>query len=291
MGAIRYFDSARRFVRRTFPATRGPQERSQFAAPATGALVASGIALFSPTWPTFLLFAPILLLACRYHELAHHRAVRRSTWSLILLVVCVGISAVWAVAHHTRAIDIAVHTVLLIGATAGGVHLWSAQQRLARAHGRRSRERIDEDGLPRWACGGLLAAMPVLFALGLLGGLASWRAPLALLWGLAGAAILVLQLRCHPSFPLAAIAWLGAFLCAETFRALLQEDPTGDGFFLAAAIVLLVLPLAAYLWFHPRVRRTFRAAEPRPGGPVLASASASDEAEQGTRDRGTTIPA
>ncbi len=233
----------------------------------------------------------MLLLACRYHELTHYRAVRRSTWSLILLAVCVGISAAWAIAHHTRAIDIAVHIALTTGATAGGIHLWSAQQRLTRVQGRRSRERVDEDGLPRWACGGLLAAMPVLFALGLLGGLASWHSPLALVWGLAGVALVRLQLSRHPSFPLAAIVWLCAFLFAETFGALLQEDPTGDGFFLAAAIVLLVLPLTAYLWFHPRVRRTFRVAETRPSAPMLAPTDASGEPAPRVVERSTTIPA
>lgn len=289
MGAILNLDAARRLLVRALPAATQPYEREHFARPAGIAFAASVAFLLIPSTPLQFCFPPTLILACRYHELARFRAVRPSTWLVLLAVLCVAAATTWSLVHLSGGVQL-FH--LTVGASLLGLvfHLCSTQRRLAAGRSRRSRERDDDD--VQWAFGGLLAGMPILFLLGAVGGVLSWRTPLVLAWGLSGLVVAALQLRRHRLFPRLAIAWLLTFLGIELIGSLYAGDAQGDEAFLAAVIVQIVVPVAAYLEFHPRVRRTFTATPSRHGEPGMATAPGNAVAHtRPARRRGANVPA
>ena len=260
---IRNLQSGVKLLLRLLRETAAAAQRPAYLRHAAACLAASFAFLLAPSLALAVYFAPALLLAIRYHELAQQRAVRTSTWLLGLTTVCSAASAYWAIEHHGGALELILYLALASALLAEGCHLWSSQRHHQRSSRRRARTRVYDDQ-PRWACGGLLAALPVLFLLGLYGALLSWRSPLVLAWGFCAVPLLVLQLRTHPLFPKLAIAWLVAFLVIEVACTLPNGASEGDDLFLAATLVLLTAPVGLYLAFHPRVRRTFRAAHAPP---------------------------
>ena len=222
--------------------------------------IASLLFLLAPRLAMTLYFAPAVVLACRYHELAHHRTVRTSKWTFFAIALCAVISVIWMMDQHLRPLEMTLHLALATAVVCAGFHLRSTQQQLAADQEPSARVHGEDDYQPMWACGGLLAGMPVLLLLAAYGGALSWRTPLVLLWGLCALPLLVLQLRTHPAFPRLAILWLAAFFVSEVVCLPASSANSGDDLFLAAAILFFVVPLAGYLAFHPRVKQTFRRA-------------------------------
>lgn len=247
--------------------------------------------LLAPSWPLFVAFAPTFLLGCRYLELARFAVVRPSTWLLVSIALTAGVTTTWTMQRHTDAVALLLHLALAAVLVGLGAHLWTAQRRFARDDRRQADvDGSDDDHAPLWACGGALAGLPVLFAFGFVGGVVSWRSPLLLLWGLAALPLLVLQFRCHPSLPRGAMAWLAALLAMEVASMLPQGENQGDDVFLTAAIALVVLPLIAYLEFHPRVRRTFETTAAAPIDETLFVLDDDDDHEQDTAPLPTARP-
>lgn len=271
MAATPDLESGRKFLERLSLEVNRSAERPVYTLHVLACIVASVLFLLPASWASSVYFVPAVVLACRYHELAWYREVRVSYWLLTLITMCAMVSVWWTIEHHTGTFELALQLAMAVTVFGAGVHLWTTQRRFADRFDRR----IDDDHRPRWAGGGFLAGMPALFVLGLYGGLVSWRTPIVLLWGLSAIPLLALQLRTHPMFPRLAIAWLLAFFGIDVICLAPNNETQGDDLFLAASILLVVLPLAGYLEFHPRVRRTFRAEpmprteEPAPITPVL----------------------
>lgn len=299
LAVIRSFEGVRRLAARVLPDYAPPLARPHFALFEALALGTSLLLLLAPTWPLFLGFVPMFLLACRYHELAYYSAVRRSRWLLLLVLVTASATVAWTIGHPSGPTAILVHVTFAVVLLAAGSHIWSTQQRLARAGGRHVQVDGGDEEAPLWFCGGLLAAMPTLFVLGFVSGFLSWRSPLFLAWGIAALPLLVLQLRCHPAFPRAAIAWLVAFFVMEVVLTLPASETQEDDLFVTAAIGFVVVPLAIYLEFHPRVRRTFESIAAAPVDDTIFVIEDDDEgtaderpaAAPGSGRRGKSIPA
>jgi hypothetical protein len=252
----------RRQLHRWLPPNTTPPERPAYVAPAAAAFTASWLLLLLHQWPLSLFFAPALVLGCRYHELAQFRLVRRSRWAFLLVLASAVIGTMWTLSGRAWTLWQPVTLLLAIGSMAAAAHLFATQRRLLAVQARESLLTAVDDDAPRWSCGGLLAMLPVLFLFGCVDGLASWRTPMVLLWGIGGTGALLLQVRGHWLFPRVAIAWLLVWLALETHGTFAAEGESGDDALVTyGAVVALTGSLAAYLLLSPRVRRTFERTE------------------------------
>jgi hypothetical protein len=75
--------------------------------------------------------------------------------------------------------------------------------------------------------------------------------------GASALVLLLMQMRCHVLFPRAAIAWLVAWLCLATVGGEGGSTWSEGGCIIDGALSALVIVLALYLEFSPRVRHTF----------------------------------
>ncbi len=256
-----------RAVRQLFP---DPDTliRPEFVRPAQALFAASTLLLLLPHRPLAAFFAPAFVFGCRYHELARLPRVRCSRWAFLLALGAAIVGGLWSCAEPAAGPGRLLGLALACGALLVGAHLFAAQRRLHAEQQRGAWLDSPDDDAPRWACGGWLAILPVLFVVGLLSGLTTWRAPAALLWGLSGGLLLALQLRCHPWFPRLAAGWLVLWLALETCATFgsgtaLDEESLAS----YAAVAVLTGTLLLRLLFGVRARDTFR-------GPAGAHAAA-----------------
>jgi len=247
-----------RLAARAFPAPSAPYLRPEFLAPAAAALGLSLVLLLVQRWPLTMFFAPTFVLACRYYELARFATVRPSRLAFLLILSCAAACALWVLTHRSPGVEQPLTLILVGTALAMAVHLFGTQRRLAKSQISRSLlHTVDEDA-PYWACGGLLAILPVVLLIGGISGLMWWRSPLLLLWGLAGVVVLAAQLRSHPWFPRLALVWLATWFAIETFSMLASGgDDAGDDAAVSFTVLALIVAMAIYLQHSPRVRRTF----------------------------------
>jgi hypothetical protein len=247
--------------------------RPEFWWPSASAATAALVFLVAPGFAFLPLFPPAVLLAFRYHELAHFRAVHRSRWLWIATLLGVGIAVLWSCEHRAGSVDQVIH--LGLAASVAGA-AWRLRHHQLTLHGKQPRMPSllagHGDSLePMWACAGPLGVLPAIFLWGLWSGLAGWRSPLTLAWGLLAAGLLVMQCRRHPLFPRACIAWLGLFLAIEARPTLTASE--GDDWFLATMVAMLAVGGGVYLECHPRPRRTFRRVALPATKPPLAAPS------------------
>jgi len=265
--------AARRLAERLRPAPDA-LERPEFVTPAIVAFGLSLVLLVAQSWPPSLFFAPALVLACRYYELAHFRPVRSSRLALLLAASVALTGALWALTHRSMGLEQPV-TLALAGLTiAMAVHLSTTQRRLAASQAERSLLEALDDEAPLWSCGGLLAIVPVLLLVGFLTGLSSWRSPSILLWGLAAIGVLAAQLRGHRWFPRLAVAWLTCWIGIESVATFAVRGDAGDDALATYCVMATVLgSIATYLLCSSRVRRTFRADLHEAVDPAAATAT------------------
>lgn len=232
--------------------------RPQFVRPAAAAACIGGGLLLAPIWPMFVFAAPMLVMACRYYELARFERVRASRWLMLLVLVCTGGAVLWTFDHDFGGMLLPLQLAVDVAFAAAGTHLWLTQRRLRSSQLRRSLTyRGDEDFEPIWVFGGMLALLPILFLIGFTTSLASWRHPAVLLWGCAGLGLLALQVHAHRWFPRLAILWLVLQIWIEARSSLQADGEGGDEGWLSGGTLVVIATLAAYLEFHPRVRGTF----------------------------------
>jgi hypothetical protein len=263
-----------RLAARAFPAPSAPYERPEYLPPAAAALGLSLLLLLAQRWPLTMFFAPTFVLACRYYELARFRTVRCSRLAFLMTLACAAACALWVLTHRAPGVQQPLTLVLVGTSLALCVHLFTIQRQLAKSQITRSLlHTIDEDA-PYWACGGMLAILPVVLLIGCISGLMWWRSPLILLWGLAGVVVLAAQLRCHPWFPRLAVAWLAVWLCIETLSMLNGGDDAGDDAAVSFTVLALILSMATYVLQSPRVRRTFAGTAAATDGSALVVAEA-----------------
>lgn len=242
---------------RLLPSLPQAYERPEFAVPALAAFALALLLLLALRWPPTICFAPTLVLACRYYELARFRTVRCSRLAFLLTLVCAAACALWAFTHRSG-FEQPLTLGLALTSVALAVHLFTHQRREARLLAAQSVFVATDEDAPYWACGGLLAVMPVLLLIGCMTGLASWRSPLTLLWGLSGIVVLVAQLRSHRWFPRLATAWLMTWLGIETLGTFAAGGDARDDAIATYFVVGSALgSIATYLIWSPRVRRTF----------------------------------
>ncbi len=248
----------RRLAGRALPAQPATYERPEFLVPSLAALGLSILLLLTQRWPLAMFFAPTFVIACRYYELARFPTVRRSRLAFLLILTCAAACALWALTHRAGGFEQPLTLGLAGASLAIALHLFTTQRRLTKGQITQSLlHTVDEDA-PYWACGGLLALLPVLLLLGCLTGLLWWRSPLILLWGLAAIGVLAAQLHSHAWFPRLAVAWLTIWLGIEIHGAFTPGSDSSDDAIVSACVVTLILSIATYLLQSPRVRRTFR---------------------------------
>lgn len=263
-------------------------ERPEFAWPARIAFAAAVALLLAPAWPLAAFFAPAFVVGCRYHELSRFAAVRPSRWTFLLLALTVGGGTLWLVTRQASSHETPLLAAATLGAALAAAHLFAVQRRLAAAQTPTGLLlATDEDG-PEWACGGLLAVLPVLFLLAFRECCAGRSSPLTLLWGAAALPLVALQLRRDARFPTLTIAWLAAGVALELGATCTAADDTFDDALAAlAAVTVAAAALAGYLRLAPRVRATFGGAAAaddaraeRPAGWRPVGAAQADPAER-----------
>lgn len=255
----------RRLAGNVLPARPACYERPEFLVPALATLGLGLALLLAQRWPLSMFFAPTFVVACRYYELARFATVRRSRLAFLLVFTCAVACALWALTHRGGGLEQPLTLALTGASVALACHLFAAQRRLAKGQITRSLlHSVDEDA-PYWACGGLLAILPVLLLVGCISGLMWWRSPLILAWGLAAIGVLAAQVHSHPWFPRLAIGWLGTWLAIEIWGAFADGDDGGDdAAVVSGCVIALILSIGIYLLHSPRVRRTFRDATATP---------------------------